>query len=179
MRRIYESSALHRDDEEAHAPREQGRDVRPQALRSVPSGVLSRLFLPHWLRYRAIDVSVTVPDRSFAPGERVPFTVELHNRLPVPVTVPIETPIPWTWSVDGVRSASRIPMEAPETPRGFHFDRGERKRIDRHWSGSIRTGSREWEPAAAGEHTIAVELNVVDARERGLHDETTVTIHEE
>lgn len=176
MRRIYESRALHRDDEETHAPRERDRDTKPQAMRSVPSGLLSKLFVPHRLRYWAIEVDVTTPDRTFRPGERIPFTVSLHNRLPIPLTLPVESPVPWTWAIDGVRSASHVGDHAPQEPSGYHFDRGERKEFTRRWSGSFKVGAREWEPAPAGEHTIRVGLNVAEPVPQGLAAETTVLI---
>lgn len=177
MRRIYDSNALHRDDEESHAPREREREAKPQAMRTVPSGLLSRLVVPHWLRYRAISIDVATPDRPFSPGERVPFTVTLRNNLPIPVTVPVESPVPWTWSVDGLREGSEVPRTSvPEERRGYHFDRGERKQIPRRWSGSFKVGPREWERAEAGDHTIAVALNVPEPEERGLAAETTIRI---
>lgn len=177
MRRIYDSNALHRDDEEAHAPRERRREAKPQAMRSVPSGFLSKFLIPTWLRYRAISIDVSTPDRPFAPGRRVPFTVTMRNHLPIPITLPIESPIPWTWSVDGLREASEIARTTvPEERRGYHFDRGERKEFTRHWSGSFKVGSREWERAEPGEHTIQVGLNVPDPGGEGLAAETTIRI---
>lgn len=177
MRRIYESSALHRDDEESHAPRQRDDEAKPQALRSVPSGLLSRLFLPHSLRYRATNVSIETPEGPFTAGQPIPFTVTIKNALPVPVTLPIESPIPWTWSIDGHQSASRVgDAGAPAERRGFRLDRGERKQFTRRWSGSFKVGAREWEPATPGEHTIAVGLNVTDPEGSGVYAETTVRI---
>lgn len=180
MRRIYESRALHRDDEEAHAPAERDRDTRPQAMRSVPSGLLSRLFAPKWLRTRAIAVDVSTPDREFRVGSSVPFTVKLANRLPMPITLPVESPVPWVWSVDDLQEASHVPNhKVPDEPQGFHFDRGERKEFSKRWSGSFQIAPREWEPAEAGEHTIGVALNVADPEAAGLTAETTVRLRED
>jgi hypothetical protein len=176
MRRIYESDALYRDDEEPHAPRERDRESKPQAMRSVPSGFLSKLLVPHRLRYWAIDVDVRTPDRTFRQGERVPFTVVLHNRLPIPLTLPVASPVPWIWSIDGFRSASRVGDRVPEEPSGYHFDRGERKEFTRRWSGSFKVGAREWELATPGEHTIRVGLNVSEPVPSGLVADTTIVI---
>lgn len=179
MRRIYESNALHRDDDEPHAPRERDRETKPQAMRSVPSGLLSKLFVPTWLRYRAISIAVETPDRSFAPGERVPFTVTMRNVLPIPITLPVNSPIPWTWSVDDHREASHVPRRTvPDEPKGYHFDRGERKQFTRRWSGSFKVAAREWEPAETGDHTIGVCLNVDDPESKGLYAETTIRIED-
>lgn len=177
MRRIYESSALRRDDDDPHAPRQRDDETKPQALRSVPSGLLSRLFLPHWLRFRATSVAIATPEGPFAVGQPIPFTVTIKNALPVPITLPIESPIPWTWAIDGHRSASRIgDAERPDERRGFRLDRGERKQLTRRWSGSFKIGRREWEPATPGEHTISVGLNVPDPEGSGVYAETTVQI---
>jgi len=180
MRRIYDSNALHRDDDESHAPRERKREAEPQAMRSVPSGFLSKILVPHWLRYRAIAIDVAAPDRSFAPGQRIPFTVTMRNELPIPITLPIESPVPWTWSVDGHREASHVPRSTiPDERRGYHFDRGERKEFTRHWSGSFKIASREWERADAGEHTIGVAINVAKPDAVGLEAETTIRIDDD
>lgn len=173
MRRIYESAALRRDDEEPFAPREA--DLRPAAMRSVPSGPLSRLVVPYWLRYRAISVDVSTPRAEYPVGAGVPFSVTLRNRLPIPVTVPVESPVPWTWHVDGLTQASRVASH-PAGRAGFRFDRGERKRFDRRWSGMVRVAEDEWEPAGPGEYAVGVALAVPDAAARGLADETVVEL---
>ncbi|AGN02362.1 hypothetical protein L593_12095 [Salinarchaeum sp. Harcht-Bsk1] len=180
MRRIYDSSALHRDDAETHAPRERNREARPQAMRSVPSGFLSKLFVPYWLRYRAVSVDVSTPDRTFEQGQRVPFTIRMRNELPIPITLPIESPLPWTWAVDGHPEASHVQRTTvPDERRGYHFDRGEAKEFTRHWSGSFRIARREWEPAAAGEHAISVAVNVANPADVGLEATTTIRIDED
>lgn len=175
MRRIYESTALHRDDDDPFAPGGDARDVRPSAMRSVPSGLLSRLLVPHWLRYRAIAVDVSTPRPSYPVGASVPFTVTLCNRLPIPVTVPVESPAPWTWSVDGLTEASRVGGH-PTERAGFRFDRGERKRFDRRWSGLFRVAPDEWQPAEPGEYALRASLAVPSAGARGLAAETTVEL---
>lgn len=179
MRDVYQTDAVYRDDKEPHAPRERPREATPQAMRSVPSGLLSRWVVPARLRYWAIGVSVSAPDRSFAQGDAVPFEVRLRNRLPIPITLPVESPVPWTWSVDGVRSAERAGGRSlPSERRGYQFDRGESKAFTRRWSGSFRIGAREWERAEPGEHTIRIALAVADPEANGLVAETTVHVGE-
>jgi hypothetical protein len=177
MRRIYESSALSRDDDDPHAPGERERDTTPRAMRSVPSGLLSRLFVPHRLRYRAISVSISTPDTEFPVGSTVPFRVTMKNALPFAVTLPVESPVLWNWHVDGHAEASHVPLrDPPDERRGFRFGRGERKQFTRRWSGSFKISESEWEPAGPGEHTIGAALNVPDAAEKGLAAETTVRL---
>lgn len=174
MRRIYESGALRRDDDDPFAPGEDV-DVRPRAMRSVPGGLLSRLLVPHWLRYRAISVELSTPQSTFPVGSSVPLAVTLRNRLPIPITVPVESPVPWTWTVDGVPEGSRV-LDRPEEAAGFHFDRGETKRFERRWSGRFRVAADEWEPAAPGEHALGARLAVPDAAAKGLAAEESVEL---
>ncbi len=175
MRRIYESAALHRDETDPFAPEDAAPTERPAAMRSVPSGLLSRLLVPHWLRYRAISVDVSTPQSTYPVGGRVPFTVTLRNRLPIPITVPVDSPVPWTWHVDGVTAASHVGT-VPSDASGFRFERGERKRFERQWSGRFRVTADEWEPAAPGAYTIGVRLSVPDPAANGVAAETTVEL---
>ena len=175
MRRIYDSGALHRDDEEPQAPTE--REARPQAARSIDGGAWSDLLVPTWLRYRAVSVDIEVPGATYPAGTEVPFVVTMKNALPVPITLPTDSPRPWTWYVDGVPEASHVDS-MPSEGGSLRFDRGERKRFRRRWDRMFRVSDDEWEPAPAGEYTIGAGLSVADAAERGLYSETTVSIGE-
>lgn len=180
MRRIYESDALERDDEQPFTPGEREESPSPQAMRSVPSGFLSKLFLPMRVRDWGISVTIETRDARYATGTSVPFRVTMKNSLPVPVTIPVRSPVLWTWAVNGDRNASRLPSEEPsDEPRGFHFDRGERKRFHREWNGMFRVSRSEWEPAPPGKYTLSVRCNVDEARERDLADRTTITLFDE
>jgi hypothetical protein len=176
MRRIYESSALVRDDDDPHAPSEGDRETSPQAMRSIDGTAWSRRLVPNWLRYRAVSVDVSTPRREFHPDETVPFRVTMENALPIPVTVAVESPVLWTWHVDGLREASHVPADPPDERRGFRFGRSERKVFTRRWRGSFRVAEDEWEPAEPGEYTVGAALNVPDAAGKGLAAETTVRL---
>lgn len=176
MRRIYESRALDRNDENPFQPSEGDSETEPQAMRTVPSTTLSRMLVPNWLRFRALSVTVSTPKRAYEPGETVPFVVELRNALPIPVSVSTPSPLLWTWHVDGHTEASHLPQPLPDDGRTFDFGRGERKRFSRRWEQSFRVSESEWEPADPGEYTIGAALNVEGSAERGLSDETTVVI---
>jgi hypothetical protein len=176
MRRIYESEALHRDDEDPHTPNGEEK-TRPQAFRSIDAGALSRWLVPDRLRHRAISVEVSTPQSAYPVGSRVPFTVEMRNAMPFPITVATLSPLLWNWSVDGLSEASHVdPYDAPGERGGFAFGRGERKQFRKRWDGMFRTGETEWERADPGEYTIGAGLNVDDPRESGLYDETTVRL---
>lgn len=178
MRRIYESGAVSRDDEDSFAPNERDDEVRPQAMRSVPGKRLSSLLVPEWLRYRALSVDIETPKVAYDPGERVPIRVRMRNALPIPVTVTTESPLLWTWDVDGVPEASHVERAMTDERGEFAFDRGERKTFTRTWHQSFRVSENEWEPADPGEYTIGARLNVPDAAGRGVAAETTVRIEE-
>ncbi len=177
MRRIYESGALDRDDEDPYRPNERDASVTPEAMRTVPGAMLSRALIPHWLRYRAIDVRLTIPESTYPSGRPVPFAVTMKNAMPFPISIPTTSLERWTWSVDGHRSASHVPKSAP--PEGstvLTFDRGERKRYHKVWNGMFRTSQRDWSPAEPGEYTIAACINVADPDRHGLADAATVRI---
>ena len=175
MDRIYESNAVERDDEAAFVPGE--REAEPQSFRWLDAAAWSDRLLPQGVARRAVSLRVSVPRTEFARDERIPFAVTMKNQLPVPVTVETLSPVLWVWTVDGHTEASHvIDRDPPERAGRFRFDRGERKRFRKVWSGRFRVSEREWTEAAAGEHTIAARINVADADGAGLADETTVRI---
>ncbi len=179
MRRIYESSALYRDDDEPHAPTESDSSDRPQAMRSVPGGLLSRIFVPLWLRYHAISVDISTPASSFGLGESIPFRVTMKNAFPIPITLPTESPVLWQWHVDGLPEASRVQVtDPPDERRGFRFQRGERKTFTRRWDQRFRVSESEWEPASPGTYTIGAAINIADAKDSGLTDEVSIRVSE-
>ena len=180
MRRIYESDARYRDDDQPGAPRERQREERPQSFRSVPSGSLSRWLVPDRVRRWGLSLEVVTPRTEFRVGEHVPFQVTIKNSLPFPVTVATRSPLLWTWHVDDHRAASKLSADGPpEEERGFRFERGERKRFRKRWDGMFKVADAEWERATTGEYTIGAGLNVEGAADRGLYSETTVTLRPE
>lgn len=174
MRRIYESSALHRDDDAPFAPNERDGADRPQAARSLPSTAITSSLLPQWVRHRAISVDVSVPQAEFATGDAVPFQLTMKNAMPFPIVIATASAIEWTWNVDGHRDASHVPLHDPPDEAGsIRFDRGERKQIRTRWDQMFRVSESEWEPATAGEYTIGAGINVADAAGDGLYDDVT------
>lgn len=178
MRRIYESNALHRDDDEPGVPNEAERD-RPQSFRSIDTGSLSRWLVPTRLRHWSISIGVSTPRSEYEVGSAVPFQVMMKNAMPFPITIATRSRILWEWDVDGITSASHVEMhDVPDGEAGFEFDRGERKRFRKRWDGMFRLSAEEWEPAGPGEYTIGAGLNVTDAAGRGLYDQTTIRLVE-
>lgn len=177
MRRIYESDALTRDEDSfTPAEREDPRNGRGLSRWLPNLGVIDAL-TPDSLRHRAISVSVSTPAAEVPAGTAIPFAVTMENRLPVGVSIPTRSPLSWTWHVDGIPEASRVPLrEEPEEAGSFGFGRSERKRVERRWYQRFKIGDREWERAVPGTYTIGAGLNVENARERGVYDETTVRI---
>lgn len=180
MRRIYESEALHRDDEDAFSPGERrDRSGRSLSMRLFPSSWVSRTFVPTWLKRRSIRVDVSTPREEYPLGSDVPFVVTMKNELPLPVTLPTRSAVAWTWDVDGVTEASHVRLRDPPDGNGFTFERGERKTFRKRWTQTFRVSKTEWEPAPAGEYTIGAGVNVDAAAERGLYGQTTVRIVDE
>lgn len=180
MRRIYESDAVHRDDEEPGSPAERRDGTEPQAIPWIDSSAWSRRLFPSGLRHWAISVSIETPQAEYRVGEYVPFRVTMKNALPIPVTIATRSPLLWTWEVDGVREANRAETrDPPAEQRGFAFQRGERKRFRKRWNGMFQITADEWERAEPGEYTIGAGINVENAAEKGLYSETTVQLRPE
>lgn len=176
MRRIYESRALSRDDEDPFKPGDRD-EYTPQAARSIDAGAWSDRILPHSLRCRSVAVRVSVPRTEFAVGETIPFTVHMHNPMPVPLTIRTASPVLWRWCIDGLTEASHVPLREPPDRAGrFRFERGEHKRFRKDWSQRFRVSDREWTAADPGTYTLRAEVNVADPDATGLADEATIDI---
>lgn len=176
MRRIYESDALKRDDEESFTPGELEEETKPQAFRSINGAAWSDYFLPHTLRLWAVSLDISVPRREFREGETVPFRVTIDNTLPVPVSIRTSSPLLWSWSIDGYQEAAHISVsDPPAEPDKLRLDRGETVRFTKEWSQMFRVTEREWEQAELGEHTLRAEINLASDRVE-IADETTIEI---
>lgn len=173
MRRIYESRALEYDDEDPHAPKRKA-DGDP-GPRTVDWQAASHALLPERLREWAIDVDVGTDREVYASDEPVHFEVSLVNRIPFPVSLRTESPVRWSWSVDGLEGASRV-ATAPEETELLTFERGERKVFRRNWPQRIRESAHRWVAAERGEHTLGVRINRPGAEESGLAAETSFRI---
>jgi hypothetical protein len=172
MRRIYESRALHRDDDETFVPAE-----RDEASRSaIDWEAASHALLPVALRRRAIEIEIEAPEEPRPVGEPIPFRVVVRNRLPFPVVLRTRSPVRWNWAVDGLVEGSRVDPGYPEEPTLFAFARSERKTFRKRWSGYVREADREWAPAERGEHALSAWIDVDAAAEKGLTAETTVRV---
>ncbi|WP_254763325.1 hypothetical protein [Natrinema marinum] len=173
MSRRDDAGPLERTGEEPFAS---GTPDGERGGRSVDWAALSHALTPTRLRHRALAVTVSTNKRRYERGEPVAITVEFRNRLPVPLRLRTESPIRWTWAVDGDREASREPPALPDRPTAFDFARRERKHFRRQWSQRIRVAEDEWVPVDAGSYTITVRLTRDDAADRGLVDRTEIVL---
>lgn len=171
MRRIYESRALRRDDDDPFVPNESD----DEDYRSVNWRKASHAFLPTGLRARAIEVSVETDHEVYAPDQPVNFFVEFRNRFPTPISIPTTSPVPWTWDVNGLEQASKVDDDVPERADLFEFSRGERKQFSRRWTQRVRESESEWSVADPGEYTLTVSINAKRDADR-LRDSVTFRI---
>lgn len=171
MRRIYESDALRRDDDDPFSPNESDGGAGSH----VNWANLSHALFPASLRPHAIAVDVETDRERYASDEPVRFRATFRNRLPVPVSLVTETPVRWSWAVDGLVEASEVYEPPPATRTRFDFDRRERKRFHRSWPQRVREARDEWRAAEPGEHTLSVSIGAVDGADR-LAAETTFTV---
>lgn len=177
MRRIYESSAVRRDDSDPFSPTEASGGDQPQSSRWVPSTWLSRNLIPHWLRYRLLSVSIETPQTEFPYKSQVPFIFRIKNSAPFPITITTTSPIFWNWTVDGLVEASHVDGDQPAKERStFTIGRGDRVTISRTWKGMFRVSDLEWEWAEPGEYTLAAAVNVENPEKKGLAAEETIRI---
>ncbi|MGQ3411954.1 hypothetical protein ACT4ML_06785 [Natrinema sp. LN54] len=174
MRRIYDSRALERADDDPFTPEREGGDAR--GPRTIDWTAFSHAFTPLALRHRGLSVAVSTDKRRYERGDPVEITVEFRNRLPFPIRIRTESPNRWYWAIDGLRNASRIPRAVPDRPAAFSFARSERKRFRREWPQRIRVADDEWEPVDPGRYTIDVGITRPDADDRGLVDRTEIEI---
>lgn len=173
MRRIYESRALEYDDEDPYAPKRTSDDER--ARKPIDWASASHALVPMWLRPKAVGVSVETDRERYETDELVRFRVSFRNRVPFPIALRTDSPVRWTWSIDGVDEASRV-TNYPNDDSLFRFSRSETKTFERSWSQRFRESAGRWEPATPGEHSLAVRVNVPGADSKGLTAETTFTI---
>ncbi|MFB6122405.1 MAG: hypothetical protein ABEJ78_02975 [Haloferacaceae archaeon] len=134
---------------------------------------LSHALLPTAVRRRAVELRLETDRGVYLPSDPVRVRVLFRNRLPVPVVFRVESPVPWSWSVDGVDRASRVADPLPADPTRFEFAPRERKAFTREWHQRIRTGGREWATVDPGEHTLRAWTT---DRDRSLTAETTVRV---
>lgn len=172
MRRVYDSEALRRDDEDPFSPVE---NDDAASRNHVNWTNVSHALVPQFLRSRAIAVDIQTSKDSYAPDEEIQFGVTFANRFPLPITIVTTTPKRWEWSVDGNPEGSELPLHHPEDRSPFQFDRSERKRFRRSWSGRVRVDEREWRAAELGEHTLSVAIDAATGADK-LRAETTFRI---
>ena len=173
MRRIYESEALSRDDEDPFVPGKN--DESRSRSRSLDWDNASHAFMPNALRSRAIAVSVQTNEEVYDRDETVHFHVEFHNRFPVPVSLTTTTPTPWTWEIDGLEKASKVAEELPDEQGLFQFQRSERKTFSRRWTQRFQETETEWSAATPGEYRLTVRINAARGNDR-LQDSTVFRI---
>lgn len=179
MRRIYDSDAIYRSDDEPGAPVERQRQTTPQSFRSINSTSWSRRLIPHWLRHRAISVRIETTEAEYRVGEPVPFRVTMKNAMPFPVTIVTESPLVWDWAVDDLPRASHVTKQPPDETDQFQFARGERKQFHKRWDGMFKVAGDEWERAGPGEYTLSASISVDGADGKGLSAHRTIRLRPE
>lgn len=121
-------------------------------------GVRERLgrLVPQSLARRGLAVEVESDGSTYRAEESIPISIEIRNRLPLPVSLETDGKRLWGWSVDGHVGASDEPLYASAAPRRLDLAGFESLRIRREWDGRIRRrGSpTRWEPVGPGDHEI-------------------------
>lgn len=131
--------------------------------------------VPEWLSRRAVAVDVRTDRTEYDAGEPVEITVQIRNRLPVPVEVVTTSRRRWGWRVDGVVEATDEKRYVRDEPTAVAFRAGETKTATVTWNGHFRrendTGLDRSVPAERGEHTVSAFLPVTDPQPH--HEDST------
>lgn len=119
-------------------------ETNPNQLASVVG-----TFVPQWLVRRGLAVRVRTDRERYDRGDPVEITIEIRNRLPLPVTLATPRRRLWGWAVDGYLEASDETRFVDDQAGSLEFRGRERKRFVREWDGRIKhEGERtEWEQA--------------------------------
>ena len=172
---VHDTGAVRRDEDDPFSPRgDDGRGRRSHSMFDWAN--VSHALMPTSLRDRAVTVTVETNKRRYALEEPVHFRVTLANRLPFPVALATTSPVPWSWSVDGVERATEVADPVPDERVLLRFGRSERKTFERRWPQRIRDREGRWVPVQAGEYDLAAWITVGDPEGRGLADRTTVVV---
>ncbi|MCU4972261.1 hypothetical protein OB955_05870 [Halobacteria archaeon AArc-m2/3/4] len=148
------------------------------ARRGYTTRVL-RTLVPQWLARRGLSVSVSTERSAYEihTGDdlEIEFTIEVTNRLPLPVTIVTSGRRTWGWTVDGELEASDERLYTADRPNSLEFRALETKRFERTWDGRFkRTGSpTRWVEADPGEYEIGAFVATPDEPRR---DSTTVVL---
>ncbi len=131
--------------------------------------------VPARLATAGLSVSVETDREAYAVGDTVGITIEIRNRLPLPVEVPIDGRRIWGWTVDGLLSASDEPLYRSNRPTSIELRANETISIERSWDGRFkRSGTpTRWHPARPGEY----EIGAFVATTPRTRDSTTVRLH--
>ena len=134
-----------------------------------------RALVPQSLAHRALSVDVSTDRTVYDIGDVIEITIEIGNRLPIPVTIVTTSQRLWGWAIDGHLEASDERLYNPNRRNSFELDGFETKRFTVRWDGRVkRTGSpTRWVPADPGEHEIRA---FVPTSDEPRSDSTTVTL---
>lgn len=156
-----------------------GMDEAKQSLWSrsfglvLPGSVQS--LLPTFLAKRGLSVSVSTDRDTIAVGEPIEITIEIVNRLPISIAVPIEGKQLWGWTVDGLEAAREEARYSSASRSELKLEGRERRRHVRRWDGTFRRDGdpARWVDAAPGSYEITAYVPV---ERRPVRDSTVVTV---
>ena len=129
-----------------------------------PTNVFTRgisQIIPQWLARKSVTVSIQTDKQQYVVDESIEITIQIRNRLPVPIRVLTTQKRVWGWEVDGLVDASEEVYYQPESQNVIELRAGETKTHTVSWNGRIkRTDDRtHWEPLSRGTHTVSAFIS--------------------
>lgn len=148
---------------------------------SGPSDVLGRIeaavasVVPRRVRYRWVDVDVTVPETVVRSGQPLPFTVTIANRSPFPVPLKLTCSTVWGWRIDGYQEgrAQRVYSSPAQRTwlRGY-----QQYSFERTWHGHVQYPDGTTASLDSGTHELTCWIHVENAKRYGLYETVTLTV---
>lgn len=150
--------------------------VAEEETERTPAAVTRGLdaLVPTALARRAVAVQVETDKDVYEPDESVDIRITIANRLPLPITVPLESQRIWWWAVDGCIEAIDEPLHVPNTPRPLSLRARETRSFDRRWDRRIKRDGDppRWEAVSPGSYDVSAFVPTSPPRT----DSTTVTL---
>ncbi|MFB6187185.1 MAG: hypothetical protein ABEI86_10010 [Halobacteriaceae archaeon] len=141
-------------------------------------GDVSKALVPTPLVLLGLTVWIDAPTLTIEAGEPLEFTINIRNRLPLPVALTTAEPQLWGWEIGGQYKGKKEPT-FPDRTETYAFEALETKRFHQEWAGRFQTtndGHKTWPQAAPGEYELRAFIYHPNAKRYGLTDAISIRV---